>query len=632
MNRTLGCRYFALVSWVLPALIGCSSSAGKGNAGASAGSAGTTGTGGRNSAGGSTGTAGAPHAGGATSTGGASSIGGSGGGGTSSGGGGGGGVVSGSGANVLTHHNDNQRTGANLHETVLNTSNVNVDHFGKLYEWPVDGDIYSQPLYVSNVALGGANVRNVVYVTSMHNTVFAFDADSASKLPLWMVDLSVLGSPIPVSMTTGLDVQPGPQDIATEIGVLSTPVIDPASKTLYLVARSLESGSVHHQKLHALDLATGMEKFGGPVELTATLPGTGDGSNNGQLTFDPVVHNQRAALLLAGGKLYISWAGHNDSNAYHGWVMAYDALTLQRSAAFLTTPNGRWGGGIWQTGAGPAADANNNVYLETGNGDYDAAKGSYGDSVLKLGLSGNAINVLGSFTPKNQAYMNGIDLDLGSSGPVLIPGSPYVLASGKEGKMYLLDTASLGGYSTTKDSVVDEFQATPLPACDPHCTDWYLYFHIHAAPVFWHSPDHGPLVYVWAERDNLKAFRFLTDHMEHTPVAQSPMPAPPGMPGGFLSLSANGSTAGTGIVWALHPVSVDGSATDASESGVRVRGILQAFDASDVSKELYNSRMNAARDDFGNFAKFNVATVANGKVFVPTMSKTIAVFGLKSSG
>jgi len=311
--------------------------------------------------------------------------------------------------------------------------------------------------------------------------------------------------------------------------------------------------------------------------------------------------------------------------------MAYDALTLQRSAAFLTTPNGRWGGGIWQTGAGPAADANNNVFVETGNGDYDSAKGSYGDSVLKLGLSGNALRVLSSFTPKNQAYMNGIDLDLGSSGPVLIPGSPYLLASGKEGKMYLLDTASLGGYNTSKDNVVDEFQATPLPACDPHCTDWYLYFHIHAAPVFWNSPEHDPLVYVWAERDNLKAFRFLTDHFEHTPVAQSPMPAPPGMPGGFLSLSANGSTAGSGIIWALHPVSVDGSATDASESGVRVRGILQAFDASDVSKELYNSRINASRDDFGNFAKFNVATVANGKVFVPTMSKTIAVFGLTSA-
>jgi hypothetical protein len=529
--------------------------------------------------------------------------------------------------NVLTHHNDNQRTGANLHESVLNTKNVNASQFGKLYEWPVDGDLYGQPLYVSNVPLAGGATHNVVYVASMHNTVFAFDADSPSPMPLWMVDLTVLGSPIPVSETTGLDVQPGPQDIATEIGVLSTPVIDLPGRTLYLVARSLDSAKVHHQKLHALDLATGMEKFAGPVELDATLPGSGVASTGGQIAFDPVIHNQRPALLLVDGKIYICWAGHNDSNDFHGWVMAYDATTLARVAAFMTTPNGTWGG-VWQTGAGPAADANNDVYLETGNGDFDANAQNFSESVLKLGLSGNTLKVTSYFTPKNQDYLSRLDLDLGSSGLLLLPGTAYAVASGKEGKMYLLDTTSLGGYSQTADQVVDEFQATPLPTCDPRCTDWKLYYHIHAAPVFWNSPDSGPVVYVWAERDALKSFRFLSNRFEHTPLHQSPMPAPPGMPGGFLALSANASTAGTGIIWALHPVSVNGSPTDAAASSARVHGILQAFDASDVSKELYNSRMNAARDDFGNFAKFNVATVANGKVFVPTMSKSIAVFGL----
>ena len=234
-----------------------------------------------------------------------------------------------------------------------------------------------------------------------------------------------------------------------------------------------------------------------------------------------------------------------------------------------------------------------------------------------------------SFTPRNQSYLSSIDLDLGSSGPVVIPGTSYVVASGKEGKIYLLDRANLGGYNPGGDTVVDEFQATPLPACDPTCnwTQWQLYFHIHAAPVFWNGPQ-GSFLYVWAERDYLKAFRLLQNSFQHTPTAQSPSPAPPGMPGGFLSISANGAQAGSGIVWALHPVSVDGSATDAAASGARVRGILQAFDASDVSKELYDTRMNAARDDFGNFAKFNVATVANGKVYVPTMSKKIAVYGL----
>nr|HVY39104.1 hypothetical protein [Polyangia bacterium] len=548
--------------------------------------------------------------------------------GTGQGGAGGKGGVAGTGApaiNVLTHHNDIQRTGANLQETVLNTTNVNVNQFGKLFEWPVDGDVYAQLLYVSNVTVTGAGSRNVVYVASMHNTVFAYDADSSSTMPLWATDLTVLGSPIPVSATTGLDVQPGPQDIATEIGTLSTPAIDLASHTLYLVSCSLDGSGVHHQKLHALDLSTGGEKLGGPVELGASVAGNGPGSTNGQLSFDPVIENQRSALLLSGGTLYIAWASHNDAHDYHGWVMAYDAATLKQTAAWASTPNGR-AAGIWQTGAGPAADGAGNVYVETGNGDFDASRRNYGDSVVKLS---GTLAVADSFTPRNQDYLSDIDLDLGSSGPVVIPGTAYVVASGKEGKIYLLDRAHLGGYNPAGDTVVDEFQATPLPACDPACNggQWQLYFHIHAAPVFWNGPQ-GPFLYVWAERDYLKAFRLLPNGFQHTPSAQSPSPAPPGMPGGFLSISANGSQAGTGIVWALHPVSVDGSNTDAAASGARVRGILQAFDATDVSKELYDSRMNAARDDLGNFAKFNVATIANGKVYVPTMSKKIAVYGL----
>ncbi len=402
-------------------------------------------------------------------------------------------------------------------------------------------------------------------------------------------------------------------------------MIDLGSGTLYLVARSLDASGVHHQKLHALDLATGGEKFGGPVEITAAVPGTGSGSANGQITFDPVIQNQRSALLLAGGKIIVCWAGHNDLHDYHGWVMSFDAATLQRTAAWVTTQNGK-AGGVWQTGAGPAADAAGNVYLESGNGDFDASQQNYGDSVVKLtpGLA-----VASSFTPRNQAYLNAIDLDLGSAGPVLIPGTSVLIASGKEGKVYSLDTNALGGYTPAGDTVLDEFQATPLPSCDPSCAwwQWTAYFHIHGPPVFWNGPT-GPLFYIWAERDYLKAFRFLGNKLEHTPAAQSPMPAPDGMPGGFMSLSANGNQAGSAVLWALHPVSVDGSPTDAAASGARVHGILQAFDATDVSRELYDSRMNAARDDVGNFAKFNVPTVANGKVYVATMSKKIAVYGL----
>jgi hypothetical protein len=596
--------------------------AGGGQGGGRAGAPG--GNGGRGAAG-AAGTAGAAGGSGGTASGGAGAGGASAGGAAGSPAAGGAGGTPPLAVNVLTHHNDNQRTGANLRETVLTTANVNVSQFGKLFEWPVDGDVFAQPLFVSGVSIPGAGTHDVVYVASMHNTVFAFDADSSNPMPLWATDLTVLGSPIPVSATVGLDVQPGPQDISTEIGVLSTPVIDLDSRTLYLVARSLDSSNVHHQKLHALDLSTGGEKFGGPVEITATVPGTGAGSNNGQLTFDPVIQNQRSALLLSGGKLYVCWAGHNDLHDYHGWVMAFDSTTLARTAAWMTTPNGRQAG-IWQTGAGPASDGAGNVYLESGNGDYDDASQNYGDSVVKLT---SALTVAGSFTPHNQGYLNAIDLDLGSAGPVLIPGTSYVVASGKEGKLYLLDSGNLGGYSPGGDTVLDEFQATPLPGCDPNCSiwQWTSYFHIHGPPVFWNGPS-GPTLYIWAERDRLKAFRLLQGRFEHTPAAQSPTVAPDGMPGGFMSLSANGGQAGTGIIWALHPVSVDGSPTDAAASGARVRGILQAFDAANVARELYNSRMDPARDDLGNFAKFNVPTVANGKVYVPTMSKKVAVYGL----
>ncbi len=527
--------------------------------------------------------------------------------------------------NVLTHHYDNRRTGANLQEVVLTTANVNVNEFGKLFEWQVDGDVFAQPLYVSGVSIPGNGTHDVVYVASMHNTLFAFDASSPSPMPLWATDLTVLGSPIPVSETEGLDVQPGPQDIPTEIGVLSTPVIDPATHTIYLVARSLDSANVHHQKLHALDLSTGGEKFGGPVEITASVPGTGSGSVDGQLTFSATFQNQRSALLLANGRIYVCWGSHDDLNDYHGWVMAFDAATLTRTAAWNTTPNGS-GAGIWQGGAGPAADSAGNIYFLTGNGDFDGDNQNYGDSFVKL--TGD-LAVASVFAPQNQLYLSVTDLDLGSAGPILIPGTSYVAGGGKEGKVYLLDTANLGGYSPAGDTVVDEFQVSPLPDCDPHCGTWQFgeYYHIHGPPVFWNGPA-GPTYYVWAERDYLKAFRLLQNSFEHTPSAQSPMPAPDGMPGGILSLSANGSQAGTGIIWALHPVSVDGSPTDAAASGQRVHGVLEAFDATDVSRELYDTRMNPERDDVGNFAKFNAPMVANGKVYVATMSKKIAVYGL----
>ncbi len=525
---------------------------------------------------------------------------------------------------VLTQHNDISRTGANLNETILNTSNVTVTQFGKLFTRTVDGQVYAQPLYVPNLSFPGNGTHNAVFVATMHNTLYAFDADDPGRAaPLWQTNLGP-SAPLPSP-----DIGPNPYlDISIEVGTLSTPVIDPASNTIYAVAFNKDSPSsctitcTYNYRLHALDLTTGAEKFGGPVVITGTYSGCGYDNHSCVLTFTPNRENQRAGLLLSKGVIYVAFASFGDKPVWHGWVFGYNATTLQRVSKYNTTPNGAFGG-IWQSGQGLAADANGYLYFITGNGTFTTAVNNtdYGNSFLKLDpahVSNGVLPIADWFVPYNQADLNAGDIDLGSAGPLLIPNTNLVLSGGKEGKLYLVDSGNMGHYNgpAGPDNVVQSFQATSLTTGTGE---------IHGSPVYWNSPN-GPLVYLWGQGDALKAFSltvyspisatFLT-----TPVATGTTTLQPYfLPGGVLSISANGSTPGSDIVWASHPV------TNAGET--ISQGVLRAYDASNVGVELWNSRQNLARDDVGNYAKFVPPTVVNGKVYLATFSNQLAVYGL----
>ena len=509
---------------------------------------------------------------------------------------------------VVTNRNDIGRTGANLNETQLTTATVNPGLFGKLFTQTVDGSIFGQPLYAPGVAIAGSGAHNVVYVATMNDKVYAFDADNntgANSSPLWIQDLATPygGTPIPIgTLTNGFTTG----NIIGNVGIESTPVIDLSTNTMYLLARTLEGGN-YVQRLHALDIASGAEKFSGPVVITASVPGTGGGSSGGTLSFDPKRQNQRAGLALANGVVIISWASHEDIGPYHGWVMAYNASNLQQAGVFNTTPNGN-NGGIWQAGRAPVIDSIGNAYFITGNGDWDGSR-NFGDSMLKLGTSG-ALSLADWFTPDNQATLNSKDWDLGSSGLMSIPATNLLAGGGKEGKLYLLNTASLGHEQSGNGQIVQVFQASPTAGKNE----------IKSGLAYWNSPNHGPLIYLWADGDYLRAFHFNGSTLDITPTAVGTVAAP-GSPGGMLSISANGSTAGTGILWVSMAITQDG------DHGV-VSGLLRAFDASNPATELWDSQQVASRDGLGTLAKFVPPTIANGKVYMATFSNSLVVYGL----
>lgn len=504
---------------------------------------------------------------------------------------------------VYTRQNDNQRTSQNLNETILTPSNVNSTGFGKLFSVSVDGQIYAQPLLVPGLSMPGVGVRNVVFVATQHDSVYAFDADRVGA-PLWHV--SFINPSAGITTVPSSDV--GSSDITPEIGITSTPVIDPNSNTIYVVAKTKENGTYIH-RLHALDLLTGNERSGSPVDINATYSGTGSGSDaTGQIPFNHLRQLQRPALTLSRGVVYMAFGSHGDNPPYHGWVLGYNATTLAQAAVFNTTPNGA-AASIWINGSGLSVDTAGSLYFETGNGTFDADTGgsSFGDSFVKLSLGSGLARATGFssvdfFTPFNEAILDSADLDLGSGGTLVVPdqaGAAHprlLIGSGKTGVIYVLDRDSLGGFRVNLNSqIVQELDGAVAG--------------VYSTPAYWQGQ-----IYYHATDDVLKVFRFNSGLLSTAPVARGR--ATYGFPGATPSISANGAT--NAIVWDLdnHSFSTLGPA------------VLHAYDASNVAVELYNSAMAVGgRDTCGAAVKFTSPTVANGKVYVGGAG-TLTVYGL----
>lgn len=520
---------------------------------------------------------------------------------------------------VLTQHNDLGRTGANLHETILNTSNVNADHFGLIFTREVDDQIYAQPLIAAQVNLGAAGRHNVVVVATVNDSVYAFDADRPSvNAPFWNVSF-LAPNVVPPRSTDMTGACGGDyQDFSGNIGIVSTPVIDPVTETIYLLARTKENGANYVQRLHALDLRTGVEKPHSPVVIAADYQGHGDGNVNGVIHFDSLRQNQRAGLALVKGVVYIAWTSHCDWGPYHGWLMGYDSATLERRVIYNTTPEG-YNGGIWMSGQAPAADDEGNLYITVGNGAVGTQANrsdvvNRGESMLKLTPEGTTMRVASWFTPHNWADLESTDNDFGNSGPLLIQHRRLAFSGTKEGRVYLVNCDQMGGLGGTAEgrNGVQNFQVSRPGASAG----------LFGAPVWWDGPD-ASYAYLWCKEDCLRQYKFdsssgkfLLPEYSRTDGKDRAR-----MPGGILSLSANGDKAGTGIVWAAHSISQDAN-HDVSE------GVLQAFNAERVEEKLWSSDQISDRDKVGNFAKFVPPTVANGKVYLATFSKRLNVYGL----
>ncbi len=514
---------------------------------------------------------------------------------------------------VTTERNDLSRTGANLSETTLTTSNVNVNQFGKLYSYTIDGSIFAQPLYVPNVVIPNQGTHNVVYVATMNDVIYALDADSnaVNNGVLWKVDLrnpAAGVTAIPIANIVGSN----GLNIVGNVGIESTPVIDLTSNTIYLVARTMEvSGSTTNYvaRLHALNITTGSEKFGGPVVIQASVPGSGQGSSGGTLTFSSFFHNQRSSLVLVNGLIVFSWAAHEDQYDWHGWVMSYNATTLEQTSIYCSTPNGQ-NGGMWMSGRAPAVDSSGNLYYATGNGDWDGVS-SFGDSIVKLSTTGGVLSVADYFTPDNYQMLQSDDLDLGSSGPILIPGTSFLITAGKTSEFFLLQSTNLGHEASGNTHTLQDFALNGA---------------IHAGPVFWNrTTGAGPTLYVWPANSNaLQALQFTNSRFNTTPLSYSSILTSSGETDATMSLSANGSTVGSGIVWATTGVANGDHGT--------VAGVVRAFDADNLGTELWDSQMDDARDDAGVWAKYSPPTVANGKIYAATFSNLLNVYGLESFG
>lgn len=510
---------------------------------------------------------------------------------------------------IATAQVDAARTMSNPSEILLTTSNVNAAKFGKLFARTVDGAIYAQPLYLQGLTIA-AKKTNVVYVVTSHNNVYAFDADNpAASSPIWTVNLGTF--PVLSGWNTGA-------------GVLSTPVIVRASNVMYVVAQTFESGARVY-RLHALDILTGAEKFNGPVVISGSVPGTADDSVGGVLSFDPNQHVQRTGLAIAGNNVVFAFSADRDHLPYHGWVFSYNRTTLAQAGIFNDAPsnntgtgeNGVFGSGIWQAGRAPAVDAQGNVYYETGNGAFDGTA-NFGETFVKLAGS-SALGLSDWFTPADWETLNALDYDLSSTGPTLIPGTSFFFGGAKSGLVYLMSTSNLGQLSTNNVNIVQSFTATSgctIPLVDQGCAQIM-------GQVFWPTAP-TPTLYVWGTQDVLRAYQFTGGVFNTTPVGLGSLSG--NYPGGSMGLSSYLGTAGTGVLWAVTNDNPDNGFYFGP--GLVTTGTLRAYDANNVSVELWNSGQNSVRDSLGALSTFGLPTTAGGKVYVPTFSNQLVVYGL----
>lgn len=490
-------------------------------------------------------------------------------------------------AQVLTEHNDVSRSGAITSETALTTTNVNFNTFGKLFTQSVDGYVVGQPLYLSAVQFPNGSTHNVVYVATQHDSVFAFDADS-SQAALW--NTSFINPAAGITTVPMSDYGCGGTAF-TEIGIVSTPVIDPVAGRLFVLAKTLENGA-YIFRLHALSVTTGAD-VAPPAVISASVS-----TNTGTLQFNPAIQMQRPALLLENGTIYIGFGSNGcDTYAYHGWLLAYDETSLQPAGTFVTTPNGNKGA-IWQGGGGPAADVDGTVFLATGNGTFDANTGGsdYGDSILHLRPASSGLTVLDYFTPYNQLTLASGDLDLGSGGVILLPdqAEPHtheLLGGGKQGTLYLVDRDNMGGFNSLNDSqIVQSILDASAGELD-------------SVPAYWNGS-----IYISGLTDHIKAFSLSNDLLSLEPTSETTVTT---IIPGSVSVTSNGSN--NGILWSIP---LNSPAT------------LYAFNANNLATMLYSSgQASGSRDKLGSTPHFVPPTIANGKVYVGGTS-TLSIYGL----
>lgn len=504
---------------------------------------------------------------------------------------------------VLTFKNNIERTGLHANETILNMSNVNASTFGKRVTYPVQGQVYAQPLFVPNLTINGVS-HNVVIVATEHDQVYAFDADTTTTTaPLWETNYLTNGA------TSVAYTDVSCNDMIPEIGITGTPSIDRSINTMYLVTFTKEGGNLIY-RLHAIDITTGLDMPGSPTVITGSVAGTGSGASNGVVQFLPVHQRQRAALTVMNGQIYLAFGSFCDNGPYHGWVFGYtyDGTAFKQQELYNASPNGS-GGGIWGAGGALAADEQGNLYASTGNGDANLATGGVdaGDSVIRFSPQ---LKVIDYFTPFNAVCLKYRDADLSSGGPMLMPSRNELFTGGKEGRLYILNTHSLGNDT-----------ADPNLNCDtnePHRNDIDRVIQeflpgtvggIYGNPAYYSGPK-GEYIYFSGSGSPTSAFQLQPDGTLST-TATSQTPENFGFTGGNPSISANGTRAGTGIVWIIDPAGAT----------------LRAYAADNLGTELYNSNQNAARDALDSYVKFSSATIANGEVFVGTKD-TLTIFGL----